>query len=141
MRKQRRIMIGVVASMLVWFSGTYALDIQEGQYEITFKSEMKGMPISMPATTVKQCITQKDPVPSQSAAGQECRITDMKTEGNTVTWAMECTQQGNSMQATGSMTFQGDRFEGETEMKMGPQAGNMVLITRMPGMRIGECEK
>lgn len=141
MDKQIRIIFCVFLGIIMGFSVAWALDIKEGQYEITSRVEIPGMPSSMPPVTVKQCLTQKDPVPNQSSAGQECRITDMKTEGNTVSWAMECTQQGNSMQGKGSMIFQGDRFKGKSEMKMGPEAGNMLIITHTEGKRIGACQK
>jgi hypothetical protein len=118
-----------------------ALDLQDGLYEITSKVEIPGMPSSMPPVILKQCLTQKDPVPEQSSAGQECRVKEVKTEGNTVSWTMDCTQQGNRMQGKGSMTFQGDRFTGKSEMIMGPQAGNMLIITRTEGKRIGACDK
>jgi hypothetical protein len=140
MAKEMRVIFAVLICMVLGISFAWALDLKEGQYQITSKVEMPGMPMSMPPVTVEQCLTRKDPVPNQSTGGQECRIKDMKTKGNTVTWTMECTQRGSTMQGTGSMTFHGDRFEGKSEMKMGPEAGNMVIITLMEGRRTGPCQ-
>ena len=120
--------------------GADSLDLEDGKYEITYRSEMQGMPIPMPPITLTQCLTQQDPVPNQSAGSQECTIKDMKTKGNTVSWTMECVQQGSLMRATGRMTYNGNNFEGETRMKMGPEAGNQELITRIQGKRIGPCQ-
>ena len=116
------------------------LDLNEGRYEITSKVEMKGMPTEMPPVTITQCLTQQDPVPDQTAGNQQCRITDMKTRGNTVTWEMTCDQQGQKMKANGEMTYLGDKFQGTITTEMGPQAGNMVMTTHVSGRRIGPCQ-
>ncbi len=118
----------------------WALDLQDGKYEITSKVEMPGMPMQVPTVTVTQCLTQQDPVPDQSTGDQECKTIDMKTEGETVTWKMECTQRGQTMQSTGKFVYHGDRFEGTIRMVMGPQAGNMTITTVVLGRRIGACE-
>jgi hypothetical protein len=139
----KRIAVAICVLLGSWLacSAARALDLQDGLYEITSKVEITGMPSSMPPVILKQCLTQREPVPEQSSAGQECRVKEIKTEGNTVSWTMDCTQQGNRLQGKGTMTFQGDRFTGKSEMKMGPQAGNMLIITRTEGKRIGACDK
>ncbi len=134
------VMVFCLACGLSCSRGSGGLALEEGQYEITYKSEMPGMPVSMPPVTVTQCLTKQNPVPNQSTGNQECRITEMKTEGDTVTWTMECTQGGSTMHATGTITFQGDRLQGETRMEMGPEAGNRVIITHMEGRRTGPCQ-
>lgn len=135
--------IVIFASILVWtaFFGTCAwgLDLQDGNYEITSKVEMPGMPMQMPPVTVTQCMSQQDPVPDQSTGGQQCNIKDMKTEGKTVTWKMECAQQGQKMQGSGKMVYYGNRFEGTVNTVMGPQSGNMTITTVISGKRIGAC--
>jgi len=136
-----RVIYIVVTVMIMSVSILWALDIKEGQYQITSEVEIPGMPSSMPPVTSMQCITQQDFVPVDPNNSQDCQITDVQTQGNKVNWTMECTQQGNTMKATGSMTFHGDWFEGITNMKMGPEAGNMVITTRMKGKYIGACKK
>jgi hypothetical protein len=140
MVKRILLISSMVFCLTFGLSSAWGLDLEEGQYEITSRVEMPGMPESMPPVTVTRCLTKQNPVPNQSTGGQECRITDMKTQDNTVTWTMECSQGGSTMQATGTITFHGDRFEGETRMKMGPEAGNQVIITHMEGRRIGPCQ-
>ncbi len=72
----------------------WGFDLQDGKYEITSKIDIQGMPMQTPPVTITQCLTQQDPVPNQSTDDQQCKIIEMKTEGKTVTWKMECTQQG-----------------------------------------------
>lgn len=118
----------------------WGLDLNPGLYEITVKVKMAGMPGEMPPQTSTQCITKQDPVPTSSAGAQGCNITDMKTEGNTVFYTMECVQQGMKIQSKGKTTYSGDSFEGTTETNMGPSAGNMTMTTTITGKRIGECK-
>jgi hypothetical protein len=115
------------------------VDMEEGLYRITYKTEITGMPFPIPPFTLSQCLTKDNPVPDQSSKNQECKITNMQKSGDTVTWKMECTQRGGSMQASGTMTFKGDSLEGKTQMNMGPDAGNRVITTYMKGKRVGPC--
>ena len=84
------IALAIVIS-LVWITGASA-EMKEGLWEITTKAEMKGMPMQMPATTMKQCMTKKDmtPKPEKQPKGQECTMKDQKVSGDTVTYTMEC---------------------------------------------------
>lgn len=130
------ILIGIVGLVTqVW-----GADFQEGRYEITSTVKMPGMPMQPPPTTITECLTPQDPVPNQSAADANCKILDMKTQGNTVTWKMECNQQGQEMKSSGKMVYHGDRFEGTVDTVMGAQAGNMEMTTTINGKRIGACE-
>jgi hypothetical protein len=118
----------------------WALDLKPGKYEITAKVEMPGMPGGMPAQTTIQCLTDQDPVPASSADAQGCKVTDMKTEGNALTYTMTCEQQGMTIKSSGKITYNGDTFEGTNQTHMGPEAGNMTITTLISGKRIGKCD-
>jgi hypothetical protein len=102
--------------------------------------QVPGMPPDMPQmkNTQIQCLTKKDFVPQSSQPGQECKITERKVVGNTVTWVMVCTNQGGDMKGTGKVTYKGDTFEGTMKMVM-PQQGNMEVTSHVSGRRIGDC--
>ncbi|MBU0485060.1 MAG: DUF3617 domain-containing protein [Proteobacteria bacterium] len=118
----------------------WGLDFKPGLYEITSKVEMPGMPAgAIPAQTITQCMTEQDPVPSKNAGGEECKVTDMKQSGNSMTWKMKCDQQ-EDMISEGKMTYNGDSFSGTITTMMGPKAGNMTIVTRISGKRIGDCK-
>ena len=125
----------LLAALPVW-----GLDLKPGKYEITAKVEMAGVPGGMPPQTTTQCLNEQNPVPESSAGAQGCKITDMKTKGNTVTYTMECNQQGMKTKSTGEMTYNGDSFEGTTQTSMGPAAGGMNVTTVVKGKRISKCE-
>ncbi|MDY6881871.1 MAG: DUF3617 family protein [Desulfatiglans sp.] len=126
--------------MLLVALPAWGLDLKPGKYEITAKVEMPGMPAGMAPQTTTQCLDELNPVPNSSAAAQGCKIIDMKTKGNTVTYTMECTQQGMKIKTTGKITYNGDSFEGTSQTSMGPSAGGMTVKTTINGKRIGECD-
>ncbi len=128
---------------LVLFSNpVWGLNFEPGMYEITSKVEMPGMPAgAVPPQTITQCLTKQEPVPNKDAGGQTCVIKDMNQDGNTITWKMECDQQGQKMTSEGQMSYNGDSFEGTSTMNMGSQAGNMTMTTLISGKRIGDCQQ
>lgn len=111
-------------------------NMKEGLWEITTKTKMPG--VEMPPMKHTQCITKNDLVPQSSQPGQECKITETKVIGNTVTWTMQCKTQGEEMKGTGKITYSGDSFEGTIIISM-PQA-NMKITTHISGKRIGDCK-
>ena len=127
--------------LLTVFSISFAgskLNMQEGKWEITSVTEMPGMPMNMGPMKHTQCITKKDLVPHSSQPGQECKITDTKITGDTVTWSMTCSGQGGKVQGSGKITYKGDSFEGESKMLI--EQGNMEMTSHMSGKRIGNCD-
>ncbi|MFH1675123.1 MAG: DUF3617 family protein [Pseudomonadota bacterium] len=125
------------ATISISFAGSVP-NMQEGMWEITSKVEMPGMPMEMPPVTYTQCLTKEDLVPQSSQPGQECKITQTKVTGNTVTWTMQCKGQGGTMTGTGSVTYSGNSFKGTIKMTM-PES-NMEMTCHISGHRIGDCE-
>jgi len=126
--------------MTLIFMPAWALDFEPGQYEITSKIDMPGMPATIPPQTIIQCMTDQDPVPNSNLENQDCKITNMKQTKTTVSWELECVQQGQKMTSTGQMTYKGDAFEGTIQTNLGPNAGNMVMTTVITGKRLSNCE-
>jgi hypothetical protein len=110
------------------------LDMQEGMWEITSQVKMQGM--TVPAMTYSQCITKEDAIPQNSSPQQNnCKISDVKTVGSTVSWSIVCKEQTGDIKGNGSITYHGDRFEGQVTMEY----AGMVMVTEMNGKRVGPC--
>lgn len=136
----RVLLIMVVLSLSITGKG-WTADFRPGQYEITSQVQMTGMPEgAIPAQTFSNCLTEQNPVPSMDASSSGCTIKDFQQNGNTIKWTMACDQQGQTMTGEGTMTFSGDTFTGTSTMTMGPQAGNMQVVSRMTGKRTGDCQ-
>ncbi len=134
------VLIVVLSAISTSFAGS-ELNMQEGKWEITTKMQVPGMPPNMPQmqSTQIQCLTKKDFVPQNSQPGQECKITQKKIVGSTVTWTMVCKNPGGEMKGTGKVTYKGDTFEGTMKMLI-PQQGNMEVTNHVSGRRTGSCK-
>lgn len=112
-------------------------NMKEGEWEITTKMEMTGMPMQFPPQTHTQCLSGTDLVPQKIEAGQNCKMIKQDIKGDTVTWVMECeTNQGTAL-FNGQVTYQGETFKGVITMKEG---GTEITMTQS-GKWIGKCEE
>ena len=88
-----------------------------GEYwEVTSKMEMVGMPMAMPATTIKVCIpkgAERDP---HYSTDKSCVISDVKTSGNKTSWSMRCNQDGQILNGTGEMSGTPDSAQGKMHL-------------------------
>ena len=133
----------VIVISLVWITSASA-EMKEGLWQITTKSEMKGMPMQMPATTMKQCMTKKDmtPKPEKQPKGQECTTKDQKVSGDTVTYTMECKNADSTTVQSGKMTYKGDSFDGTTDTTIKTKGQpDMNMTSTMSGKYLGPCPK
>lgn len=118
--------------------------MKEGLWQITTKTEMKGMSMQMPATTMKQCMTKKDMTPKseKQPKGQECITKDQKVSGDTVTYTMECKSADSTTVQNGKMTYKGDSFDGTTDTTIKTKGQpDMKIASTMSGKYLGPCPK
>jgi len=132
----RKVIIpGVVISIVLLVGYAWAgPQMNPGKWEITTRTEMAGM--APQSATHTQCITADDMVPMSEDANQECQVTDITTQGNTVSWRISCS--GGKMNGTGSVTYNGDSMNGTMSMTIEPY-GTRVHNT-LSGRRIGPCD-
>lgn len=115
-------------------------NMEEGNWEVTIKMEMVGMPMAMPPQTINQCLSKKDDVPDMSQRGEKCVLKDHKVEGNTVRWQMQCKGREGTMEGTGRITYAGKTYEGAMQMKMSEAGGEAMAINyQMQGRHTGAC--
>jgi hypothetical protein len=116
-----------------------SVNMQEGKWEITNTMEMKGMPAGMmKPVTMTTCLSQKDYVPKDTQQKEnDCKMKDLKVEGDTVNWEMQC----KNSTGKGTVTYAGSSFDGvmETMMKEGGKEMNAKMT--MKGKYLGPCDK
>jgi hypothetical protein len=123
--------------------GIAAPTMTPGLWEIVMSAEMTGMSQQMPPTKFQHCYRPEDlkdmrrTVPNNK---QNCKVTDWKESGNTVTWNVSCAGQG-SMTGTGTMTYAGDSYRGNITMNMSQGGQKMTMIQNYQARRIGNCKK
>jgi hypothetical protein len=130
------------ALMFLSFAATAAQaapEMKDGLWEISTTMEMPGLPFQPPPTTMTHCYgkedvkDQKQFVPSQ---GEDCKVSDLKTTGNKVSYTVICTGQ-NAVKGEGEITLKGDSaYEGFMKMTM----EGMNMTTRYSAKRVGPCE-
>lgn len=113
-----------------------SVNLQDGEWEITMKVEMPGMPAeAMMPHTIKTCLTKDNYVPETDQQQSDCKIESQKIDGNTVSWTVVCKETTSK----GTITYAGDSMEGlmESTTKVEGKAINTKMT--MNGKRIGSC--
>lgn len=123
---------GAAALALPMFAGP----MKAGKWSTTMQTEMPGMPIKIPPVTVETCVTPEQaehPEPPKQK-NSDCKISDYKLEGSTVTWKMTCEKQ--NMTGEGKITYGAESYAGEMHMKMGEHE----MSAKYSGKRVGDCD-
>ncbi len=139
----KRIII-TFAALFLFIAAIFAASnkMREGKWEIAMDMEMKGMPFKMPAVIHTQCITKKDlednkkTLPS-AGKNEDCKVTNYKVSGNTVTWETVCK---DGTKSSGKITYKGDSYTGTMKMETIDKKGNKSSINyKIKGQRKGDC--
>ncbi len=113
---------------------------RQGQWQITVKTEIPGMPMAMPPMTHTQCVSDENAIPQQAEPNQECQVLENKVEGNRLTWKMVCQDGETRAESAGSITYAGDTFAGAVETVITePGETPMTVTNKMTGKRVGDC--
>jgi hypothetical protein len=115
-------------------------NMEEGNWEVTTKMEMEGMPFAMPPQKHNQCMTKKDMVPDTSQKGQDCTIKDQKETGSTVSWRVTCKGKDGDMDGEGKITYAGKSYDGAMKMKMVQKGETMNMKVGFQGKHTGPCK-
>jgi len=133
----KRLLVCLLSVAMMLPAGASAAEtMREGLWEITSQSEMPGMPMKLPASTIRHCYTKEDVKDQKRMVNTDknCKLTDYKVTGNKATWAMVCTGQQSG-------TFSGETIFGKdaytSTMKMKSQGYTMTM--KVKAKRIGNC--
>ena len=131
-----------------------AVDMKDGEWEVTSETSMTMGTMSMPPMTFKvtHCLTNDKPVPA-SEKEKECKVVDQKVVGNTVSWRVVC----KDGEGAGEITYRGTSYNGTFRMKMAEggesskkrssrkktaEGGEtMTMNTKLTGKYLGPCPK
>ena len=146
----RRLTIAAT-TLLFGLAGTAAaqgLSVEPGEWEsktaFSGKVTAQGMTFNLPGntTTSTNCITEEEAsMKPEDMAGDTCTTSNVKSSGNTVSFDINCSQEGSSMTGTMETTASpdGKSVTGKMTMK-GSQEGSTVDMTGdFSGKWIGTC--
>ena len=150
MRLILSVLTGVVVTMLLTpaVAAAQAPPMRAGMWELTVNVNMPNFPVAMPPITTNQCVTPdmletpdgvlgQGPLAGPMNMGQDdtdCEIRDYELVGQTVTWAISCTQP-QEFSAEGEMTFGDDRYTGT----MSSQTPQGLMTMSLDAVRTGDC--
>ncbi len=97
---------------------------------------------SMPPSTTRQCITNSDLVSQNTYNNYECKTIDHKTNGNTISYTLECKGAEGVMQISGTITYTDNSMNGKstTNFKMEGQS-DIQMTSKIKGKYVGSCSK
>ena len=137
----RKIFLGAVVCLLALPLGAALAGptFNPGKWEITTQTEMIGMPgMQVPPVTHTQCLKEGELVPQSEEASQECKVSDVRQEGDTVSWKIVCGGKTGEMEGTGEITYSGDTMAGTMEMVI--KGAGMKVKNTITGKRLGPCD-
>ena len=106
-------------------------------WNTTSQMSMEGMPMSMPAHSMKVCARHDATQPPMASnPDQKCENTNFQRSGSTVSWTSSC--KNPPMTGEGQITYDSpDSYSGT--IKFTSQGGAMTL--KLTGKKIGTCDK
>ncbi len=132
----RLVASGTLALALSLAPPARAEDTEPGVWwEETIQASMQGM--SMSARTVRVCVSKKGMTePPGPGSDQRCKMTDVKTVGDRMTWKVECGEP-ERMTGEGDITRGKDSYTGS--LAMHSAQGDMTM--KMKGKLVGgDCD-
>jgi hypothetical protein len=118
-----------------------APNMEDGDWEVTARMEMPGMPFAMPPVKHHQCMTKKDLVPDMSKKDGDCVVKDQKITGDTVSWRMQCNDKNGAIDGEGKITYAGKSYTGVMQAKMTDKRGEANVIKyNFTGKHMGPCD-
>ncbi len=138
--------VTMLAGLGVWIMptlvmGAAKIDMQPGEWETTAVISSSSLPIQMPPSTTRRCVTKEDLVPPSNNPSKDCKVTEKKIEKGAFNWKVACpSKDGGKMTMTGTIRYTGTTMTGKMDMQM-VMAGNTVKMTyNLKGKRLGDCK-
>lgn len=121
--------------------------MQPGLYEISVQMVMKGMPMQMPASSFRHCVTPQDIADGSAYAGskdnKDCKISNFKQSGSSISYDFACVMQGHgSMAGRASGSSHATGYDMQTHGRFVPAMEGMSEFSQtMSAKRLGPCKQ
>lgn len=142
---KKRLSAAVLLSLMTALPAYAAMDVQEGQWEITLTMKADGSEQIFGPYTNSQCFTRADAQnPAKLFAdtgGTGCEYTNKHYYANHFTFNIRCGG-GIPLSGTGEVEFSSDRFEGSMNLQAQVEGGPTVEThSEVSGKRLGTCQR
>lgn len=115
-------------------------NMQPGNWEISMKIQVEGVPFPMPPIKTTHCYTKqeledsKSTLPSGSGKKNDCEVKDMKVAGNSATWNLVCK---DGSKGAGEISYKGTTYD--STLNMTTKDGGKST-TNIKAKRLGDCK-
>jgi hypothetical protein len=117
-----------------------SVSMEPGQWEMTTTMQMSMLPQPQVRTST-ECITETEFNPDQINTDPDspCENSDVRVDGQTITWKITCPSEMGSMQGEWSFTSEGDAIRGTGNMSAMMNSQEMKFDMTWEGRRVGAC--
>ena len=137
MFKQYSLILAMVASLC---SNASALEISAGEWELTVKQNVSGMPVGVPTQKYRECFSDEDPIPTSFLKARQCDVIEQRVRHRTVYYKINCFTENGSIINKGKIRFSSFKISGTSKTDLGEVAGRPTILGyKFTGRRIGEC--
>lgn len=136
-----KILLKFSALLILTTPITYADGPRNGRWEISARSEIAGLPTTMPAQKISLCIDQSNTESGKPPiiADKSCSFSNYKTSKDKASWDMRCDGQ-MQMKGSGQIKFNDNEYSGSTEMEMDMGDGESMRMKQIfSAKRLGDC--
>jgi hypothetical protein len=128
---------------------------RDGNWKVTMETDLPGAPQKPPPITFTQCVTKEDaedpaklvPLTGRGETptgpekpGLDCKVTDQKLDGATVTWTTRC-EGLNPMTGAGEFVYSADRYVGTMKVTISRGDQPVTMTMKYSANRLGDCVK
>jgi hypothetical protein len=118
----------------------YALNFNDGKWQVTVDTEIKGMKVRPPPTYYyTRCFTKDSFQPSLAPPEAPCRAVNTQTKDDVMTWTLSCASSVAQMEGSGRMVFSGNQVRGVV-MTQSQYPEPMQVIQKITAKRVGACD-
>jgi len=137
----------IAASMLAGFAAIAAAQVPQmykpgpgpdDLWDVTMKMDIVGMPMQMPAQSMKVCTKKERGSAGMLPTDKNCTVSDVRNVGNKMTFRMACTGE-NAMTGSGEITQTADSYSGVMRAKSTRKGEEMEMTQTYSGKRVGTC--
>ncbi|NVJ51349.1 MAG: DUF3617 family protein [Gammaproteobacteria bacterium] len=117
------------------------LPIKPGMWETTTTTSGMAALMGKDGTeTTQECVKERSINTKEFMQNaDDCKVTQDKVSGNTLSFAMECTTRGIATTAKGEVTSDGDTGKGKMEMTMNMGGQKQSFSMSWTAKRVGDC--
>lgn len=130
----------LVLLCLLVTNNSHAFEMVEGEWELTVKYTVSGMPIAIPAEHYRECFTQEDPIPTSFLNAHSCQVIEQRARHRTVFFRLSCFADNGSFINEGKIHFSSMKIRGDSKTDLGDVAGKTTTMRyKFTGRRLGDC--